>query len=635
MATEPPASASPVTLPQPDPLVNLIDFGNLNRVLTYILDNLSSHNSRLASLENRVSQLDVSTAELGDNVATLRNMVLNIKTVGADETDLDALRERIDTVDARVDSQTREIASLASHSKQHGQAIDILEHSTAALQSVMATKADASELATKASKAIVDRHSHELDALSQLVKTDHEPRIRALEVGMKRVNAMLEAMQNDEFKENCLKRLAALEDATATLRERADGMDARADSIDSAVAARAELSYVDSEIAALLARLKDLEQALAAGMKGELKRFERDVMIYVADQMSNAQAAAMTGGGAAGGGFGAGGGGAGGGGAGSSGGMAGGAGGIGGGGGGVVGGMGGGNQTAAGRFHYRCLTCDAPKDNVPGPSTFRYSRAMGNQPAAHAPGDSRLLEMQLGDQIYLHGTDGGIYKGRTDPVIITAALTSGDNGNSANLRLQSPSSQSLTVRQPSPDRNSGALISARRAASSRPHSADPTRARQNIDPNSGRKSGMDMHLPMESSNAAASTASWMNDAKEQSDAAASGGGGHVTARTLQFPSPAKQSARRASGSTTARSSASLLRANSRDDVNSAAGSRRRPASAHPSSTQQSSSRPPSASSTASAPGGHGHVIMGRPQQESKSVSRTKSGVEIIHDERPD
>lgn len=625
-----------------------------HKVLAYILDNLKQQGDRLSKLESNVSALSDTSIVHGDSLAALKALLLTFKPGGSDA-DLDELREKMAVISGRLDNQTKEIVVLANSSKEHARNIDSLEQCTsgaetltvtcskclhartlpfhsstcrasharrllslrvralccAGLQSLMPTKADVSDLALKASKVSVDRHERELEDLSGIVKGDHEARLKILEAGLKRLSQAVDALSNDDFKAEAIRRISELEDQAKLTVDTLNEHTRQLGELGAALNTKAEQVYVDTELENLLNRLKELELALAHSMKGELKRFERDVMIYVADQLTNSQA---HGNGAAGGG--------------------------GGGGGGGVGGGGSGHShmhsnTAAGKMHFRCLTCDQPRDNVPGAQTSRYAygKSMGSQISASgvANSDSRLLEMQLGDQVYLHGTDGAVYRGRTDPPqmqLTGASAVPQLTGTDALLRLQSPSAQP-SHRGNSPDRY---LSSARK---SRPQSADPSRAhahRQQIDPNSGRKSGVDLQLPLQHM-------AELAEGKEQPFDSGSG-----TARTLHFPSPgkvltARASTGMASGATTARQSATgLPRSNSSADVglgggggggggaHSAGGST--PTGASPLSPVRKA-RPSTAQARSSLSSDGGRVLVGSVASPSAASMRSKNGVEIV------
>lgn len=512
-----------------------------------------------------MSTLNSTATQLGDSVSTLRDLLLNMKP-GGSEDDLAELRERVDVMSGRVDAQMREVTVLSHASKQHAASIDGLETSTSALQALMPTKADITDLASKADRATVDRHEQELTDLSVLVKQDHEPRLKILESGLKRLSQAVETLANDEFKHEAVQRITDLENQVKMLTEQGVEHATRLTAHDEGLATKSEQTYVDSELEALLAKLRELELALAQSMKGELKRFERDVMIYVADQLTNAQPAAGAGGGAGGSGH-------------------------------SSGSHHAHSNTAAGKFHYRCLTCDQPKENVPGPATYRYNKSMGSAVASPTIGasESRLLEMQLGDQIYLHGTDGGIYKGRTEPAGVPAIAPSAEL-----LRLQSPGQASA--------RGGGSPMR------SRPQSADPSRAsfgRQQIDPQSGRKSGELFAMPLPLGGLAAAAAGDF-DSKEQDG----------TARTL-FPSPGKTA--RASGGSTSRAAlggggaSGMLKSTS----SSALG------------LGQVRSRPSTATARSSTPsaadGGGGHVLVAKTQPDAPRTIKSRNGVEIVQD----
>ena len=624
------------SLPTPDPLVNLIDFGNLHKVLAYILDNLNSVGARLTKIEGNVANLQETQNLHGDSIGALKSLLVNYRPGGSDE-DMQALRDKVAVMEGRLDSQTKEIVSLAHTAKEQSRTITGLESATQSLQSIMPTKADVSDLALKASKSVVDRHEREIEDLTAIVKGDHEARIKVLEAGFKRLSAAVEALTNDDFKAEAIRRITDLENQAKITVDGLNDHTRQIADLSDLVATKAAQVYVDTELENLLQRLKDLELALANSMKAELKRFERDVMIYVADQLtnasnlSNAQANANA----------------------------------------NANGSGGhthGQNTAAGKMHYRCLTCDQPRDNVPGPSTFRYGKAMGVANISSGGGgpasESRLLETQLGDQIYLHGTDGGIYKGRTEPhnqALLLAQqqqqqqLLHGSSGmpalpSSELLRLQAGSGQ-VTQRSSSPDKYASS------ARKSRPQSADPSQSRthahrQQIDPASGRKSAFDLALPLSNLSGVGE-----EEGKVQQ-------GESATARTLHFPTPTKSSGSGAkSGSTTSRASI-LPRSNSQTELMMANNAAVAAAAAQSSSMQGYGSASASASpthplsplnslrkarpSTASArPGGtisdnpgasgsssgppSGRLLTGHVAPEGRTHPKSKNGVEMVRD----
>jgi hypothetical protein len=336
------------------------------KVLAYILENIKSSNVRLSKLESKVTTLGETSQIHSDSIAALKNLMLSFKGHGAEE--LEELKERVNQLGGRVDNQTKEISSLAVTSKDQGRQIITLEKCTATLETLMPTKADMSELNSKASKLTVDRHEKELGELGQLVRSDHEVRIKSLENGFKRLQTAVDSILNDDFREEAIRRITELELQAQRAITRLDDHARQLDDLGVSLTTKSTQAYVDTELEALLARMRELELALAQSMKGELKRFERDVMIYVADQLAS-----------------------------------------------VSGGEGGGGHqhihssgnTAAGKMHFRCLTCDQPRESVPGAQTFKYAKSSGHtqsvsaRPGVNPNSDSRMLETQLGDQLYV------------------------------------------------------------------------------------------------------------------------------------------------------------------------------------------------------------------------------------------
>ena len=86
-------------------------------------------------------------------------------------------------------------------------------------------------------------------------------------------------------------------------------------------------NYTDNRIEELLLKLRELERALERGMKSELKRFERDVIMFM--EQANGQDH-------------------------------------------------GSGDAAVGKIHFRCLSCDQQVNNLQGPSTLLYARAVGS-----------------------------------------------------------------------------------------------------------------------------------------------------------------------------------------------------------------------------------------------------------------
>ena len=159
--------------------------------------------------------------------------------------------------------------------------------------------------------------------------------------------------------------------------------------------------YTDQRADELLMRLRDTERVLEKGMKSELKRFERDVLVFMDS---------------------------------------------GGGGNGADGhnghGHGHGHDAAVGKIHFRCLSCDQTVGNLQGPSSLLYSRAVGGGAGTTIPlqltgsgvgsgsgsggsasgsnPGSTSMSIERGRELYLSGRDGAVYKGR-DPSSVSIA----------------------------------------------------------------------------------------------------------------------------------------------------------------------------------------------------------------------
>jgi hypothetical protein len=147
-------------------------------------------------------------------------------------------------------------------------------------------------------------------------------------------------------------------------------------------------NYTDSRVEELLLKLRELERALEKGMRSELKRFERDVLVFMEAQ------------------------------------------GLGGGGGDHS------HDAAVGKIHFRCLSCDQTVANLQGPASLLYSRAVGASPGStvHSPLNPNATNMSIerGRELYLNGRDGAVYKGR-DPTAVT--IQPGDPARSAQFQV--------------------------------------------------------------------------------------------------------------------------------------------------------------------------------------------------------
>lgn len=139
-------------------------------------------------------------------------------------------------------------------------------------------------------------------------------------------------------------------------------------------------NYTDSRLDELLAKLREMEKSLDRGLRSELKRFERDVLVFLESHDGSHQA---------------------------------------------------GSDAAVGKIHFRCLSCDQTVGNLQGPASLLYARAVGSGAngsttiglngggAGGAAGTNMSIER--GRELYLAGRDGAVYKGR-DPSNVSIAL---------------------------------------------------------------------------------------------------------------------------------------------------------------------------------------------------------------------
>lgn len=81
--------------------------------------------------------------------------------------------------------------------------------------------------------------------------------------------------------------------------------------------------YIDGQHDGVLSQLRELERAMEKGMKNELKRFEKDVMIFLEDRSHEL------------------------------------------------------TESAVGKIHFRCISCDQYTNTVTGPSTLLFQKAVG------------------------------------------------------------------------------------------------------------------------------------------------------------------------------------------------------------------------------------------------------------------
>ena len=126
-------------------------------------------------------------------------------------------------------------------------------------------------------------------------------------------------------------------------------------------------NYTDNRLEELLLKLRELERALEKGMKSELKRFERDVLVFMESQGNQSDSH--------------------------------------------------GGDASVGKIHFRCLSCDQHVSNLQGPSSLLYARAIGsgnNNNTNTMPINSNATNMNIekGKELYLNGRDGAVYKGR-------------------------------------------------------------------------------------------------------------------------------------------------------------------------------------------------------------------------------
>jgi len=147
--------------------------------------------------------------------------------------------------------------------------------------------------------------------------------------------------------------------------------------------------YTDNRVEELLLKLRDLERALEKGMRSELKRFERDVLVYLEGH-------------------------------------------------GLGSGGEHGHDAAVGKIHFRCLSCDQTVANLQGPASLLYTRAVGGGAAssnvnnANVNPNATSMSIERGRELYLNGRDGAVYKGR-DATSVTIAP--GDPSRSAQFQV--------------------------------------------------------------------------------------------------------------------------------------------------------------------------------------------------------
>jgi tRNA A37 N6-isopentenylltransferase MiaA len=131
--------------------------------------------------------------------------------------------------------------------------------------------------------------------------------------------------------------------------------------------------YTDLKSEELLNKLNDFEKMLSKLLHTELKKFERDMMIFLEDNKNDH------------------------------------------------------TEASIGKIHFRCITCDQYTNTVSGPTSLLFNKTITNK-----DNGATQMNIEKGKEIYLNGRDGRVYLGR-DQSIVT--VTPGDPMKNASFNI--------------------------------------------------------------------------------------------------------------------------------------------------------------------------------------------------------
>jgi hypothetical protein len=340
--------------------------------------------SVLGALEHQSSQtarqLAATVRELGQIQSALAALEKVVATkASAEEVQKKAASTDLASVVDRVDQSEREAKDLADQVQQLKEQLAALQDAHAALASKLAALAEASSCSrchearpsvrcSKCSKSFCDECDeavHGSDAEAHMQAHLRTPFAAAAPAPVYEVHSQVVNRSGPgeddtrRWAEDMFNMLARKEKATrgdihelytkdkelrAKLTEllKANGDDKRTfEEIMAAIkkletelrnqianTATTSRNYTDNRIEELLIKLRELERALEKGMKSELKRFERDVLVFMESNNSSDHAH-------------------------------------------------GSGDASVGKIHFRCLSCDQHVGNLQGPSSLLYARAVG------------------------------------------------------------------------------------------------------------------------------------------------------------------------------------------------------------------------------------------------------------------
>ena len=140
--------------------------------------------------------------------------------------------------------------------------------------------------------------------------------------------------------------------------------------------------YVDDALNDLQKQFEALKKNLSKNTKNELKRFERDVMVFLEDSKTDN------------------------------------------------------TETSVGRIHFRCVSCDQVTQGQHGPATANFKQAVagsgvhvGHAAKPQLDNVAPNMLVERGEEVSLYGRDGQIYKGRDNTTTVFATPNPHKNAN--------------------------------------------------------------------------------------------------------------------------------------------------------------------------------------------------------------
>ncbi len=348
-------------------LTNLFDYSKLTALLAQLLTQTAANTASISAFEGTFATLSHASNTMSSSLDKLNK--LDVRMNDHDRV-LAETQHRLTNLEYFQHQHKSDIAQLSQQLQIQQQQL----HDVQKQQADMHVRIDA---------CVVQSEILPLLPLPARI-TELTSSLTSLTNSVDAIDKWLNALKEENFRQKCDAEFANIKAAVNSLHQLHNDDHDTITQMQADIDERCRITHMQQQLDDFLDKMKQLETAMNGAVRGELKRFEKDVIIYVHDAIrgnasslsspssSNSDASSThthhhhthnT------------------------------------------------NATAAAKI--KCLTCDKPSASVVGAVTFRYSKdkhieSMKDDNSGSGKHSDAIVTIEAGQSTYLHGKDGNV-----------------------------------------------------------------------------------------------------------------------------------------------------------------------------------------------------------------------------------